>query len=105
MNKEEILSMAKQENDSQQCDEREKKVFDKSFYWAFVTVRASTLVFTLIQVAHSIEAYDKMSIVTYGAVAALTYRLIKNRRVKDVLLLICAVIGAVGTTVAFVKSL
>ncbi len=105
MNREEILSMAKEESSAAQCDEREKKVFDKSFYWAFVTILASTLAVTLIQVAHGINTCDKMCIVTYGAVAALTYRLIKNRRAKDVLLLICAFIGAFGTTVAFVKSL
>ncbi len=29
MNREEILSMAKEESDARQCDEREKKVFDK----------------------------------------------------------------------------
>ena len=105
MDKNEILKMAKQENSSKRGDEREVKIYDKSFYWAFVVLLVSVFVFTMIQKAKGITDHDNICIISYAAVAALTYRYIKGRRKIELILVICAVLGAIGSTVSFISSL
>ncbi|MCR4888117.1 MAG: DUF6442 family protein [Ruminococcus sp.] len=105
MDKNEILKMAKQENNSKRGDEREVKIYDKSFYWAFVAILLSAFVFTLIQKTKGIIDHDNMCIISYAAVAALVYRYIKNRRKVELILVVCCLIGAIGSTVTFIKGL
>ena len=105
MNRDEILKKAQQERTGRQCDEREKNVFNRSFYWAFLTMLIGTFVFAAIDLIRGINPDDKICIINCAAFAALTYRLIQNRRAIDVLLLLCSLAGVVGSTIMFVKGM
>ena len=105
MDRDEILKRAQSEREPDEYDERQKKINSKSFYWSYMALLISAFVFTLIKNQHGTLDYDNLSMVMYAAAAALLYRAIRDRSVKDAVFFAAALIGAVCFTVLFFLNL
>lgn len=85
MNKEEILQKARNEKKPQQCDERQKGIFDKSFYWAFLGTLFCSFVFSFTRTIKGEVCLDFPCTVTFAASCAFVYRFIRDRKKRDLI--------------------
>ncbi|MBR6394082.1 MAG: hypothetical protein IKS13_04620 [Ruminococcus sp.] len=96
MTKEEILEMAKNETTTQKMDEREKKDFDRSFYWAFIGIAIASVILCGVKLYREESVDDIIFMLFTGAFSASTYRAAKWKKLSYVLLaglnLVCAVL-------------
>lgn len=86
MNKEEILQKARNEKKPQQCDERQKGIFDKSFYWAFLGIVLCSFVFALIRNIKGDESLEFPCTILFAVSCAFVYRFIRDHKKSDMVI-------------------
>ena len=96
MNKEEILSKAKSENK----DERELQVWDKSMRWTYLTMVIVAAVFAFIREMESQPIMDLCVTVCASVVVGQFYRFIKT---KDKHCLMMGIIALIVGIFAFIR--
>ena len=92
MNKDEILKKARSEKKSNKGDERQKVIFDKSFYWAFIGMLVCVFSFSFIRCLKGEPDFESPCTISFTALCAFTYRFIRDRKVRDLVCMLCTLV-------------
>ena len=100
----EILKKAQSEKPDKLGDEREKMIYDKSFYWAFLGMSVLATVFAVVRNIHDQDPYDIMALMMFAGASAFAYRFIKSRKGMDLFCGILMLGLSIIATVQFFAS-
>ena len=104
MNKDEVLKLAQNKKPDSRGDEREKMIFDKSFYWAFLGMGAMAIMFAMVRNFHEQDPYDIMALIKFSGASAFAYRFIKTKKVANLFCGILMLGMSIISTVQFFAS-
>lgn len=104
MDREEILKKAQSEKPDKLGDEREKMIYDKSFYWAFLGMGIMAAIFAVVRSIHGQDPYDIMALIMFAGASAFAYRFIKARKGMDLFCGILMLGMSIASTVQFFAS-
>ena len=98
MNKDEVLKLAQNKKPDSRGDEREKMIFDKSFYWAFLGMGAMAIMFAMVRNFH------EQALIMFSGASAFAYRFIKTKKVANLFCGILMLGMSIISTVQFFAS-
>ncbi|MBQ8961345.1 MAG: hypothetical protein IJ071_09075 [Ruminococcus sp.] len=104
MDRDDILRLAQSEKPDHRGDEREKAIFDKSFYWAFIAMGVVATVFACVRNAHGQDPFDIMALIMFSGASAFIFRYIKTKKVMNLVCFGLMLFSAVFATVRFFGS-
>ncbi len=100
MNKEEILAKSRSEN--REHDERDMRIFDKSFYFAFLAMGVMAAVLSMSHLFNGDSPpYDILIMLMSAATGAYIYRFFKSHRLQELLVGLICLMNVVIWTVRF----
>ncbi len=97
MEKSEILKKAQAEK----RDERELQVKDKSMMWSYTAMVLVAAVFTFIRAEQGLPMMDLSATVCVSVFAGMTYRYVKTRNKKNLIIAVITFCIAIMATVRF----
>ena len=104
MNKEEILAKSRSEN--REHDERDMRIFDKSFYFSFLGMGIMAAVLSISHLFNGDSPpYDILIMLMSAAAGAYIYRFVKSRRLRELFVALICLLNVVIWTVRFFMEL